>query len=793
MRIRIAFGAVLGLAVAFAFVFLQFRAEAIAQQSSAEDPQPADAGPFRSNEFTFDSNQAPSESNDPFDSGTESPRNLIESSLDDSDDSEPDAGSSDPYAPGEDALPESDNAFRSETGFDSAADDEFAPSQTSTVRQYPLQIIRLRNVQAPVAYSIVWSLFQNEANRQGWFLSAEKQSNSVLFKGPTVRFEQIKRLINGLDRLAEFPADAQKKTYAWPVPHVVVDESSDDDSESSRSEWPIRIIRLRFVPCLDFAQIAWDLVNNQKPDTQLVLEFEPFTNTVVMRGPAAEIENVVQLAQQLDQPPTSPAAGDLQAAQLPPATGAALNPFADTQTATGWETLQAPADRAKELREQVAQLDARSVDLAREIRTLQKRYAGQHPKLIDARGELESLLEKAFQSRLQIQSIEVSILKNRLQNIESRVHQRAQLRKQIIDRRLHELLGEKDDLSWEVTQTTPVSQNDSRDEFPSLSDAEGTLSFNEPDDPPSRNVADELIPPTPYAGEIPPIEADQLDVPGESYEPDTVLESVSESDILPVPIANEPLDIVESVVPASSVRNSAPPEGFTLPTPEQSVVGRQELIVAENTVEIASLNVERIQSRLKRVKTAEQAEDLNYELRLSTLELDQARKLLDQKLRWIEAQRNSLKVNIQLLEKNLEVLKNEYELFTVANKKVPGTVPTIEIEQQILEIEKAELRLKQAHADLEVFEVENRSSRKLKTTWSRRQNQPARKSGLVPEPDSVLEIIESDDGKKPTGSSSVKPPSDDRDEPEREIPEIEFDASESLSEPGGTILEPSTP
>lgn len=466
MRIRIAFGAVLGLAVTFAFVFLQFRAEAIAQQGSAEDPQPVDADPFRSNEFTSDSNQAPSESNDPFDSEKASPRNLIESSLDDFDDPEPDAESSDSYAPGEDVLPESDDAFMPETGFNSAAGDKFAPPQASTVRQYPLQIIRLRNVQAPVAYSIVWNLFQNEANRQRWFVSAEKQSNSVLFKGPTERFEQIKRLINELDRLAEFPADAQKKTYTWPVPYVVVDDSSDDDSESSRSEWPIRIIRLQFVPCRDFAQIAWDLVNNQKPDTQLVLEFEPFTNTVVMRGPTAEIENVEQLAQQLDQPPTGPAAGDLQAAQYPPATGAALTPFADPQTATGWETLQAPADRAKELREQVAQLDARSVDLAREIRALQKRFAGQHPKLIDARGELESLLEKAFQSRLQIQSVEVSILKNRLQNIESRVHQRAQLRKQIIDRRLHELLGKKDDLSWEVTQPDLKIEFDSSESLP---------------------------------------------------------------------------------------------------------------------------------------------------------------------------------------------------------------------------------------------------------------------------------------------------------------------------------------
>lgn len=443
MRIRIAFGAILGLAVTFAFVFLQLRAEAIAQQGFSENPQPLDAAPIATDDSAFDNNEATPDSNDPFD-GEAKP-----------------AGNSDPFAPADGAPPETEEAFGFEAGLDSTAEDKMSSRQASIVRQHPLQIIRLRNVQATVAHSIVWNLFQNEATEQRWFLAVENQSNSMLFKGPTKRFEQIKRLISGLDRLAEIPADSQKTTYTWPV-----DELSDDNSELHQKEWPIRIIRLRFLQCREFAKIAWELVNSQKLDTQLVLEFEPFTNTVLMRGPAVEIENVEQLALQLDQPPTGPAAGDLQAAPSPPPTGAPLDPFGVSPETATWETLQAPADRADELREQVAQLDARSVALAREVRTLQKRYAEQHPKITAARRELESLLEQSFQSRLQIQSIEVSILQSRLKKIESRVHQRAQLREQIIDRRLHELLGEKDDLSWEVVQPDLKIEFDSSENLP---------------------------------------------------------------------------------------------------------------------------------------------------------------------------------------------------------------------------------------------------------------------------------------------------------------------------------------
>lgn len=800
MRIRIALGATLGLVAAFAFVWLQFRAEAIGQDVSPKDPAADSISPFGSEQVLPERETELPALSEP--AGTtavfaEDAANAIEESAtsDPFSDDTPPTQTSKPRSPGVESVDSGSEAYDpfSSAGaklpsepsdafdvFDSGSEPGSA-AVGSAMKEQPLRIIRLRAVRALDVRSIFVDIFHEEQGKPRWFLSTESQSNSLIFKGPASYFDQLKKLASELDRLTESPVDRRKVTRSWPVPHAFY------VSDSSPQQ-PIQILRLRYLKAGDFVGIAWELAKSQNSQTQLRIAFEHGTNSVVLRGPAAEISQVEQLAQQLDQPPIGPAAGDLAVLPDRPSEGSSRDPFA-FDSKTGWETLQAPTDLAKQLREQVAQLDTRSVDLAREIRALQKRFAGQHPKLIDARDELESLLEKAFQSRIQIQSIEVSILKDRLQNIESRVHQRAQLRKQIIDRRLHELLGEKDDLSWEVAQTSPVLPARSLDEIPSLPGPEEEEPIARDTWSPRKEGTDELDPPTPYVGEIPSIEADTSTEPQGRYALDEVLDAASEPDILPGPIADEPLDIVDRIVPTTSdAELSAPPAGFVLPTPDQGkAVRQQELIVAENVVEISSLKVERIQSRLKKVKDAEQAEELKYELRLATLALDQARKLLEQKQRWIEAQRNSMKVNIRLMEKNLEVMETEYKLILDASRKVPGSVSDSEVRRHALEVGKAELQLQQAVADLKVFEVENQSSRTSQTKPLTYQNPPSVTKPILAEPDSSFGISESRDSIKkvvPTETESTTTGTDE--------PETILQPSDNLGEPETPTLEPST-
>lgn len=741
MRTRIAFGAGFALAAAFVFVFLQFRAEAIAQQAEAtvqEVEAVSQLNEATAQQVDAIDQQAPSseplpvsaDPNDPFAQTSpfsDSVDNLFESDAKPSELSQPvpenddgDRKSSkrsetknsdlDPFGSNEDSQAEAVEEFGFDTGSDGISFD------AESTKQPPLRIIRFRNVRANDIRSIIRGLFSEEADKQRWFLATEDQSNSLICKVPTDKFEQIKRLSEGLDRLAATGVDVGKKTQSWPIPHVLDDEPIGDPGSNS-SQWTIRIVRLRFVRANDFNSIARDLALRQNGNSKLQLDFEPTTNTVVMRGPLAEINQVEQLAQQLDQP----AAGAVASAEIEAMYGATptrSSEFLDFNRDSQWETLQPPADKARQLREQVALIDQESVQMSNEVRLMQKHYSSQHPKFRSARKNLLTLLEEAFEKRLQLQGIEVALLSSRLREIESRVQQRAQLRKQIIDRRLHELLGEKDDLSWDVVRTAPVAPSRSLDDLLPLSDYS-------PDDSPAEStdlVQNRLYGDDEFTQTI--LETDEATTvqagvdPRLPQQPETVspLDDEPAADFAAQPESADAIGIVDRVLPGELLENPQTQNPLTSPSRNESAKWQQDLIVAENTVATATVKVDQIKKRLSRMKGSDQEEDLEYELRLAELASGQARRVLEQKHRWIGAQRNSHAVNIRFLEKSLELAKTEYELMVETLKKATGSVPTSELRRQELEIQKAELRLEQAVADLDVFEVENRSSGTSGTT-----------------------------------------------------------------------------
>jgi hypothetical protein len=745
MKIRIAFGAVLGLAAAFAFVWLQFRAEAIAQDVSPE-VLPADASnPFGSSQVFSDSdaelsalsepagttsvfaedvnavNEAPATS-DPFADDTP-PTRTSKHSASGLELVEPEGASYDPFSSDEIKAPDSAvDAF----GFDSGSDShDFG----SPLKEQPLRIIRLRSVRAAEIRSLIESLFHENADKQRWFLGTENQSNSLIFKGPASEFDQFKKLASELDRLAETPIDPRKKTLSWPVPHAF-DASPETPSNVRAAQWPIRIIRLRHLHAEDFIGIAWDLAESQNSETQLRIWFESATNSVVVRGPAAEISQVEQLAQQIDQPAIGAGGDEFMDSPFDlPADSGNPDVFVTNET-SGWQEINGPDVQTQRMREYVAYHDQESVRLASEIRSLRRQHSSNHPKLAEARQKLEDVLEASFKLRLQLQELEVAAIKSKLADIESRVQRRSQLRQQIINRRLHELLGEKDDLSWEVARTGPALPSRSTGDHlpPPDSFADESTAYFGNLIPGSDSVEEELVPPTPYAGEIPRLESDAgTRVPTQPVAEFSIgVESDSEtaSRNIPQPDIDDVFGIVGREVPAETPVASRPQNGLIDSSRNEGPKWQQDLIVAENSVETASVKVEQVESRLSRLKGSDQDEDLEYELRLAMLALDQAKKLLEQKRRWIEAQRNSLKVNIRYLEKNLEAAKAEHEHRRDVIEKVTGVVPRIDRRSK-LEIEKAELRLKQAAADMAVFEVENRTSRNSETPLRSYRDAPA--------------------------------------------------------------------
>ena len=620
-----------------------------------------------------------------------------------------------------------------------AADSETGSNDSgSAVKEQPLRIIRLRAVRAVEVHSIFENLFREEKSSPRWFLRTEAQSNSLIFKGPAEKFNQLKMLASELDRLATTPIDTQKKTQSSSIPHIL-DDDSQNGSQYDGSERPIRIIQLRFLKAHDFTDIAWDLVRSQNSKTQLLIHSEPATNAVILRGPVWEIAQVEQLALQLDQPAVGSAGGAFMDSSLDLPAGSA-NPdiFISNRNSERYVD-NGPAVQTQRTRELIAGADQESVRVAIEIRSLQRQYSNNHPKLTEARQKLDDVLEQSFQLRLELQVLEITAIKSKLADIESRVQRRSQLRQEIINRRLHELLGEKDDLSWEVARTSSVGPMGKSEELPGLPHVER----NQRNDFDRELIPDVVVPvgeqlPPPGTSSIKP-GLESPDTPTDDSprpelptdEPETVQ---PKQGLAGKPILDEGISIVER--PLRGDVSEQPGEAISLTVPTQIRVAtfQQELIVAEHEVEVSSLKVDRIRSRLSKLKDSDQADELGYELQLATLELDQATKLLEQKHRWIKAQRNSQEVNIRYMEKSLALAKSEYDLMIETLKKSPGALPIAELRRQELEIQKTELRLEQAEADLDVFEVGNRTMQNAGSPFRSPEDLPAAKNSLVARP-----------------------------------------------------------
>lgn len=686
MKTRIVFGAVLGLTVVVVFVSLQFRVEAIAQQAPQPRRQSQSLDPYGSNSVFPEEPMSIGEDSPASDQSTGGTFGTATSSRQA-------AGSNDEFG------------FDPGPGISSSNVGNSEPQ----AQQNKVRIIRLKKVSAVGVANVVRALFRQGNNEPQWFLSTEDVSNSLIFKGSSKVFEQVSQIAGELDRLAVEPdasgnADSDSVLNVVHVNERAVRNTQDRNTQTENSQ--VRIIRLRSIKAAAFLSIVQTLFADGLNDSSLLFELEPGTNSVVMRGSVDELDQVEKLAEQLDTPAASVARSNDNnpALGLPPGTDGFQNEL-EILSEFEWQTRKTSATQPQQLQEKIAQADKESVRLAGELRRMEQHYGKQHPKLIEARTKLDALLDDSFDLRLQLQEIEIAVIRRRLQQIESRVQQRAQLRQQIIDRRLGELLGEKSDLDWEITQT---HQPDPNVEVPIVLPSGNALqtggNFGLPQAGPTRLGV--FVPTAPSNPTVVPATA-----------PNPVPEQTDER-----------ADTARQASPAMSTTNAS---------------SQLELIEAEHAIEVAKLKVQKLDSRLEQLKESSAREDALYDLRLAELELEQSKRLLDQKRRLIDTQRQSLNVNIRYLEKNLEAAKAEYEQMLEVIENLPGTVSATEVRKQALEVQKAELHLQQAISDLAVFDIQNQSSGTSRTTPPPVPEPQSEAQPVVPEPASEIEV---DDG-----------------------------------------------
>ncbi|MEO0794784.1 MAG: hypothetical protein AAFX93_06465 [Verrucomicrobiota bacterium] len=94
-----------------------------------------------------------------------------------------------------------------------------------------------------------------------------------------------------------------------------------------------------------------------------------------------------------------------------------------------------------------SRLEVESYALAENIMQLEE-DGEQAKEVSDLKKKLKGNLEKAFDSKIELQEAEIKNLKDEVKELESLIEKRIENRDQIIQRRLNELLGQQDYLEW---------------------------------------------------------------------------------------------------------------------------------------------------------------------------------------------------------------------------------------------------------------------------------------------------------------------------------------------------------
>ena len=664
MKTRMAFGAAFGLIVAIIFVSLQFLVDAAAQQTGSVVPPSAVVDPA-------------SAVTDPFESNVLA---IVEGS----------PAVPEPFGgnPAEPLSPRGNNPTASKTAFNLFETDAGREYEDSDRDGYgenhpeqQLQIIRLENIKATQMISSVRDLFRFGTGEPEWFLSAEDQTNSLLLKGTDKQIGQIKRLAAELDRLAVAKVETNHALYSHLIAPVFAEKS--DLMNSKQSSWSIRVIQPRFFNPHSFAGIASNFLTSQygKSQTSVVSHHE--SNCVIVRGTEEHLAQVERLAEQLDRPAARVDETAMTSSQLDLPHAAAVSLYSTSDPNLTLPSVEYSEQLSERLREQISQLDQESVAIASEVRTLQAQYGKQHPKLVDAHNKLETLLEKSFQAKHQLQGLEVAVIRKRLAQIESQVQQRSQLRQQIIERRLRELLGEQDDLSWNVTKTgsraasdvstalagTPAALSSSR----ARNQPAGVTDFNTPQDPAVE----------PATGKF----------PGTSI--------LQPAGLTPARTVNQPAP-VRQPDPAAQPAREPQHSIFEGTTPQQ------ELIMASYAVNVARLKVEQAERRLGRSqKGTDDNEQAAFDRELALLELDRAEKLLEETHRRIDARRESLRIELIHQKNAIAAATRDYEQSLHTNEKVPGSVSDTELRKLRLALEAARLSFEQVSTEMRLFDYQS--------------------------------------------------------------------------------------
>ncbi|MEK6259836.1 MAG: secretin N-terminal domain-containing protein [Planctomycetota bacterium] len=188
------------------------------------------------------------------------------------------------------------------------------------------------------------------------------------------------------------------------------------------------------------------LLKDLSDDVTLVADTA--TNSLIVSSAGTQMKIITALLKKLDDSAAKPAA---------PKSDSTIS-FTRAPGPASVEMSSTP--EARKLSENVAEHEAKARLLANEIRGLSQQLGPQHPKMVEARGQLEETLANALAAKFKLEQLQIQSLEERLTRLKSQIGQRQAVSKQIVERRIRELIDE-DVLRWSP-DASRINQDTSR-------------------------------------------------------------------------------------------------------------------------------------------------------------------------------------------------------------------------------------------------------------------------------------------------------------------------------------------
>lgn len=229
-------------------------------------------------------------------------------------------------------------------------------------------------------------------------IAAEAGSNSIVVRGKPSDLSIIEAILSNLD--IKGAAERKKAT----------------DTKTATSDTQVYVYRLVNQPASEVA----NKINGFQIDGANVTA-ENQTNSVLIQASSKELKTIVRIISALD-------IKDFSSEE-------AKQPAPNPAIGTLWT--------------EFAEMEAKSIEVAGQLRELTKKFGDDHPKVKDLDDKLEFSVTQAFELRHKLQQAEAEQLRRQLNEIETRLTKREKSKAAIIKARI-DALRSMDELRWDA-------------------------------------------------------------------------------------------------------------------------------------------------------------------------------------------------------------------------------------------------------------------------------------------------------------------------------------------------------